>query len=392
MSIIRTIKLIARHPIASIKDYRMFGDVDAFRAINKEMARYMGGYEDPNVKYEGPLFEAHVKETIKEWKKMGYDDEHITYNMDTVITEAKMTYGTKYQYEELKKINNPIIRREVNELMEASAKAFGEEYRSLYDKRTNTAKNIKQTYRNYVSGLKYRLPEPLFEAWVERNIKSLDDSFDIDPDTGRRSPSYKEMVRNSYIETYKGEKFQREARKLAKKAGGEFVAEDGSKLKILPDGGLSVTVDDVKKFVEMRNNPKEYFNKMKVATAAVVATQAPATKEYNDASSSSFKSKKSVYDSIPSTRSAGVGSRVSSPETFKNGVVNMARTMDASAGQISKLLKMDAKLLEELYYDKPFLFDLYFEYSLYDDFGASHEDSGINKLIESYEYKFGVTL
>ena len=125
---------------------------------------------------------------------------------------------------------------------------------------------------------------------------------------------------------------------------------------------------------------------------AVVATQAPATKEYNDSSSSSFKSKKSVYDSIPSTRSAGVMSRVSSPETFKNGVVNMARTMDASAKQISKLLKMDAKLLEELYYDKPFLFDLYFEYSLYDDFAPSHEDSGINKLIESYEYKYGVTL
>ncbi len=130
----------------------------------------------------------------------------------------------------------------------------------------------------------------------------------------------------------------------------------------------------------------------KVAASAVVVTQAPATKEYNDASSSSFKSKKSVYDSIPSTRSAGVMSRSSSPETFKNGVVNMARTMDASSAQITKLLKMDANLLEELYYDKPFLFDLYFEYSLYDDFGASHEDSGINKLIESYEYKFGVTL
>ena len=121
-----------------------------------------------------------------------------------------------------------------------------------------------------------------------------------------------------------------------------------------------------------------------------MATQT--VKQYDDASSSSFKTKKNVYDSIPSTRSSGVGSRVTSPETFKNGVVNMARTMDASANQISKLLKMDAKLLEELYYDKPFLFDLYFEYSLYDDFGASHEDSGINKLIESYEYKYGVTL
>lgn len=144
--------------------------------------------------------------------------------------------------------------------------------------------------------------------------------------------------------------------------------------------------------------PEEFKAKLdsmyakRAAATAVVATQAPATKEYNDASSSSFKSKKNVYDSIPSTRSYGVTSRVTSPETFKNGVVNMARTMDASAKQISKLLKMDAKLLEELYYDKPFLFDLYFEYSLYDDFGASHEDSGINKLIESYEYKFGVTL
>ena len=121
-----------------------------------------------------------------------------------------------------------------------------------------------------------------------------------------------------------------------------------------------------------------------------MATQA--VKQYEDASSSSFKTKKDVYDSIPSTKSYGVTSRVTSPETFKNGVVNMARTMDASAKQISKLLKMDANLLEELYYDKPFLFDLYFEYSLYDDFGASHEDSGINKLIESYEYKYGVTL
>jgi len=252
-------------------------------------------------------------------------------------------------------------------------------------------KNIKQTYRNFVSGLKYKLPEPLFDRYVEYKVRNIDNTVDVD-DRGRISPSQQEMVRNSYQDVYKNEKFQRVARKLAKKSGGEYVAEDGSKFKILPDGGLSVTVDNVKKYWEMTRNPKEYFNKMKVAASAVVVTQAPATKEYNDASSSSFKSKKSVYDSIPSTRSSGVMSRASSPETFKNGVVNMARTMDASAIQISKLLNMDAKLLEELYYDKPFLFDLYFEYSLYDDFGASHEDSGINKLIECYEYKYGITL
>ena len=157
---------------------------------------------------------------------------------------------------------------------------------------------------------------------------------------------------------------------------------------------IQSTPEGREKLNKTYEDQQEMLSRMKknVATAVIVATQATATKEYNDASSSSFKSKKSVYDSIPSTRSAGVMSRVSTPETFKNGVVNMARTMDASSGQITKLLKMDANLLEELYYDKPFLFDLYFEYSLYDDFGSSHEDSGINKLIESYEYKFGVTL
>lgn len=157
--------------------------------------------------------------------------------------------------------------------------------------------------------------------------------------------------------------------------------------------GLNEILDEIIK----GKTPDEIYEFIKnkksmLAATAVVATQSPAVKPYEDASSSSFKTKKDVYDSIPSTRSSGVMSRASNPETFKNGVVNMARTMDASANQISKLLKMDAKLLEELYYDKPFLFDLYFEYSLYDDFGASHEDSGINKLIESYEYKYGVTL
>ena len=324
ISIIRTIKLIARHPIAAIKDYRMFGDVDAFRAINKVTAKYMGGYNDPNVKYEGPLYEAHVKETIKEWKKMGYDDEHIINNMDTVITEAKMTYGLKYQYEQLKKINNPIIRREVDEILKESSKAFGVEYRNLYINNPSIDDKI--------------IPIP---NWMQSELERVS-----------------KMSEQEFID------YKQSGKQIGKKMVDNLI-EKGLVTKVAPAAA---------------------------AAAAIVVTQSPATKEYNDASSSSFKSKKSVYDSIPSTRSAGVMSRASSPETFKNGVVNMARTMDASAGQISKLLKMDAKLLEELYYDKPFLFDLYFEYSLYDDFAPSHEDSGINKLIESYEYKFGVTL
>lgn len=127
---------------------------------------------------------------------------------------------------------------------------------------------------------------------------------------------------------------------------------------------------------------RKYFERkgMNVAAVAVVATQSP-----------SFATKKDVYDSLPSTKSIGQN-RATTSSSFKQGVINMAKTMDANASQISKLLKMDAEKLEILYHEKSILFDLYFEYSFYDDFEASHEDSGINKLIDSYEYRFGEIL